>query len=177
MRPAARVDRTTDRTGDLRILLAVCSMAAGVIHAAVVPEHLEEAWVFGVFFILAAGFQIVWAIPVVFRQSVMVYATGVLANAALIGIWVASRTIGLPIGPHSWMPEQVGAPDVTASLLELVLVVGSLVLVRRRVHAEGYGVGPRRLGREDPAKPEITSRRQTVERSVTVAGAGEQEGP
>lgn len=42
MRLAARVDRTTERTGDLHILLAVSSIAAGVIHAAVVPEHLEE---------------------------------------------------------------------------------------------------------------------------------------
>jgi hypothetical protein len=149
MRLAARADRTTDRTGDLRILMAVCSMAAGVIHAAVVPEHLEEAWIFGVFFILAAGFQIAWAIPVVFKPSAIVCATGALANGALIGIWVVSRTIGLPIGPQAWMPEPVRAPDVTATLLELVLVVGSLVLVRRRVHAESYGLGRDRPGRED----------------------------
>jgi hypothetical protein len=146
MRPTARMDRATDRTGDVQILLAVASIAAGVIHAAVVPEHLDEEWVFGVFFILAAALQIAWAIPVFFGPSAIVLATGAAANGALIGIWVVSRTIGLPIGPHAWMPEPVRAPDVTATLLELLLVVGSLVLVRRRGLADGYDASLDRLG-------------------------------
>jgi hypothetical protein len=138
MRLTARLDRTTDRTGTLRTLLAVSSIAAGLIHAAVVPEHLEEAWIFGLFFILAAGFQIAWAIPVVLGRSVVIYATGALANGAIIGIWLVSRTTGVPIGPDAWMPEPAAALDVTATLLELLLVVSSLVLFRQRVHGGGY---------------------------------------
>jgi hypothetical protein len=132
-----------------QVLLAVCSMAAGVIHVAVVPEHLEEEWVFGVFFIVTAGLQFAWAIQVVFAPSAIVYAAGALANGALIGTWVVSRTIGLPIGPHLWMPEPARALDVTASLLELLLVVGSLVLVRRWIHVDGYDASGDRLERED----------------------------
>jgi hypothetical protein len=120
-----------------------------VIHAAVVPEHLQEEWIFGVFFILAAGFQIAWAIPVVVGRSTIIYATGALANGALIGIWVVSRTIGLPIGPMRWMAEPVGGTDVTAALLELLLVVGSLVQARRRVNVDDYIVGYDRLERKD----------------------------
>ena len=143
MRPAVRVDRTTDPMGRMHIALAVSSIAAGVIHAAVVREHLSEEWVFGVFFILAAALQIVWAIAILFEPSVIVYAIGALTNGSLIGIWVVSRTIGLPIGPHSWMPETVRALDVTATLLELLLVVGSFVLVRRALHpALGAGSWP-----------------------------------
>lgn len=151
MRLAARVDRTTERTGDLHILLAVSSIAAGVIHAAVVPEHLEEEWIFGVFFIAVAGFQTGWAIRVLFRPSAILYEIGALGNGALIGIWVVSRTVGLPIGSDAWMLERVGTADITATLLELLLFVGSLVLVQRRVHAEGYGVGRDRLRKEDQA--------------------------
>jgi hypothetical protein len=130
------------------MLLAVSSVAAGVIHVAVVPEHLKEAWVFGVFFIIAAGLQIAWAIPVSFGPSTLAYVAGALGNGALIAIWVVSRTIGLPIGPGAWMPEPVRAPDVTATLLELLLVVGSLVLVRRRGHADKHDAGGNRLGRD-----------------------------
>jgi hypothetical protein len=135
----ARVDRTTDRTSNLRTLLVVSSIAAGLIHAAVVSEHLEEAWIFGLFFILAAGFQIAWAISVVLGRSVVIYAAGALANGAIMGIWLASRTIGVPIGPDAWVPEPAVALDVTATLLELLLVVGALVLFRQRVRGGGYG--------------------------------------
>jgi hypothetical protein len=130
------------------MFLAVSSLAAGVIHVAVVPEHLKEDWVFGIFFILAGALQIVWAIPVFFGPSALAYVAGALGNGALIGIWVVSRTIGLPIGPEAWMPEPVRAPDITATLLELLLVVGSLVLVRQRGHAGNIDSGGNRLGRD-----------------------------
>jgi hypothetical protein len=42
MRPSTRADRPSDRTSELRIILAISSIGAGVIHAAVVPRHLEE---------------------------------------------------------------------------------------------------------------------------------------
>lgn len=151
MRPATRVHRTTDRDDALRILLAVSSIAAGVIHFAVAPEHLKEDWVFGVFFILAAGLQIAWAIPVVFGPPAVAYVAGVLGNGALVGIWAVSRTIGLPIGPEPWISEPVRAPDVAATLLESLLVVGSLVLVRRRGHADDHDGVRNRLGR-DPGR-------------------------
>jgi hypothetical protein len=65
--------------------------------------------------------------------SLIVFATaGAAANGGLIAIWVASRTIGLPIGPHVWMPEPLMAPDVTATVLELLLVAGALLLTWRR---------------------------------------------
>lgn len=50
------------------------------------------------------------AIPVAFWPSAIVFATGALANGALIGIRVVSGTIGLPIGPHAWIPESVRGP-------------------------------------------------------------------
>lgn len=149
MSQGAYVDRMTGRTWALQTLLAVSSVAAGVIHAAVVPEHLGEGWDFGVFFILAAGFQISWAITVLLRPSAIVCATGALANGALIGMWFVSRTIGLPIGPHMWMPEAARALDVTATFFEVILVVGSSALVRRLGRADSYVTGRHGLGRED----------------------------
>lgn len=84
------------------------------------------------------GFQIAWSIPVVLARSAIVYAVGALANGALIGIWLISRTIGVPIGPDAWVPEPAAALDITATLLDLLIVVGAaLVLFRARAHAAG----------------------------------------
>jgi len=134
----------------LVVLLAATSFAAGVIHAVVVPEHLEEAWVLGVFFILTAGFQIAWAIALVFRLSVIVYAAGVLGERRVRGDLGCLADDRLADRSLAWMPEPVRALDVTATLLELLLVVGSLVLVRRRAHADGYDAGGDELRKEDP---------------------------
>lgn len=160
MRPLTHIDRTADRTADVRILLASSSVAAGVIHAAVVPEHLEEAWVFGVFFMLAAAFQIAWAIPVASRPSSAIVAVAALANGAMIGIWFVSRTIGLPIGPEPWMAEPAGMLDVTATVLELMLVAGSLVLWAR-LSADGLRTADDSISLQPDAAP--TSSRQSRE--------------
>jgi hypothetical protein len=139
MRSRTRVDRSNDRTSELGIILAISSIATGVIHAGVVPEHLEETALFG-FFILAAAFEIAWAMAVLFRPAVIVYTTiSALANGATIGIWLLSRTIGLPIGPEPWMPEPMQSLDVAATSLELLLVVGSGALLSRHMHAKVRG--------------------------------------
>lgn len=129
MRPTVR-SHPADRT-EWHLLLAVSSLAAGVIHAAVVSEHFEEEWAFGAFFVLAAAFQVAWAIAVVVRPASIGYTIGALANGAIIGIWIVSRTTGLPIGPEAWTPEPVLAADVAATVLESLLVIGSVMLVRR----------------------------------------------
>ena len=141
MRPSTLADRSIDRTSELRIILAISSMGAGVIHAAVVPEHLEEGALFGIFFILATGFEVAWAMAVLFRPAVIVYTIGALANGATIGIWLVSRTIGLPIGPDPWMPEEIQSLDAAATSLELLLVVGCGVLLLRHSDKRIRGAG------------------------------------
>jgi len=131
MSASAHVDHAVGRITASNILPATLSIGAGVIHVAVVPEHLAEEWIFGAFFILAAVFQIAWAVVVVLRPSAIVLTTGALVNGAIIAVWALSRTIGLPIGPEAWVPEPVSSVDVTATLMELLLVV-SLVLARAR---------------------------------------------
>jgi hypothetical protein len=123
MSASVQADRMVGRVAGSSIFPAVLSVGAGVIHAAVVPEHLAEEWAFGAFFILAAAFQIAWAILVVVRPSAIVASIGAVANGAIIAVWALSRTIGLPIGPEAWMPEPVSTLDVAATLMELLLVV------------------------------------------------------
>jgi hypothetical protein len=80
---------------------------------------------------------IAWAILVVLNPGARILGIGTLANGALIGIWLVSRTIGVPIGPDTWTPERVGALDVGATLLEVVLVAGSAAILRRWMRRPG----------------------------------------
>jgi hypothetical protein len=140
MSASAQFDHPVGRISVPSLFPAVLSFGAGVIHAAVVPEHLAEEWIFGAFFILTAVFQIAWAIAVVLRPSAIVATTGAVANGAIIAVWALSRTIGLPIGPEAWMPEPVSTLDVVATLMEVLLVVSVVIAAAHLpIRAEGSG--------------------------------------
>lgn len=113
--PASRLD------GRLAALIAL-SAGAGTIHLAVAAAHLHEYWLFGAFFAALGTAQAAWAILAAIHgpsQRLLIAATG---NAAVVALWAASRTTGLPLGPHPGTPETLGFPDITATLFEAVLV-------------------------------------------------------
>ena len=52
-------------------------------------------------------------------------------NAAVILLWLVSRTAGLPVGPEPWEAEAVGTADLLCSGLEVVLIALLVVSIRR----------------------------------------------
>jgi hypothetical protein len=108
---------------------AALSLGAAAIHFAVIPDHLEEWWAFGLFFAVLGWFQAVWPIAYLDRPSPRRAWLAVAANLATVVLWAWSRTAGLPIGPEPGMPEAIGAADVVSTLLEVTLVVGLLGLL------------------------------------------------
>jgi hypothetical protein len=112
-------------------VLAGLSLGAAAIHFAVVPEHLAEWWAFGVFFVALGAFETVWAAALLARPSRLVIAVGIAANVATVLLWAISRTVGLPIGPEPWMPEEIGLLDLAATALELLLVAGLALWIAR----------------------------------------------
>jgi hypothetical protein len=115
----------------LRVIVALASVGAGVIHFLVTPDHFAEFVLFGVFFLLLGIFQVVWAGGAVLKPNALVLWTGVIASAVTIGIWLVSRTAGLPIGPEAGEPEPFGLLDVLASALEGLVVLGGIYLLTR----------------------------------------------
>jgi hypothetical protein len=109
--------------------LAVLSLGAAAIHFAVMPEHFAEWWAFGVFFGATGWFEALWAVGYVTMPTRRIAALGLVANVATVLLWAASRTVGLPIGPEPWVPEPVGLPDLVATLLEGILVLGLLTIL------------------------------------------------
>lgn len=90
---------------------------------------LTEFWLVGAFFATVAAVQTVWAIAILLRPSALVYVGGVIVNAGIVAIWVASRTIGMPIGPEPWTPEPLGALDLLSTTLELLIIAGTTKVI------------------------------------------------
>jgi hypothetical protein len=119
-----------------RIGLAWLAAASALIHAIVVPAHLAEWAPEGVFFAGTAVAQLAWAVAIYRDPTRRVLLTGVAGNAALVSIWLFSRAIGIPIGPHAGELEAVGALDLLASLDELIsLAMLGLLLAGRTLRA------------------------------------------
>jgi hypothetical protein len=109
---------------------AASSVAAGVLHVAVVEDHAEAYLPFGIAFALLAAFQLAWPLVYLRRPSRPAALLAIVVNSGAIAVWVWSRTIGLPIGPVVGEVEAVGVVDSVTTALELVLVLGLLPTVR-----------------------------------------------
>lgn len=102
---------------------AVGSVAAAWIHALVAGDHLAVSVATGGFFLLAAAAQTAWAAALLLRPSYGVLVAGCAGHLAMVGVWLASRTVGA---------QAVGVVDALAVTYE-VLAVGAGVLVLRRM--------------------------------------------
>jgi FtsP/CotA-like multicopper oxidase with cupredoxin domain len=148
---AARPARLARRTfaGVRLYSAALLTFGAALIHLTAAPAHLREYLPFGLFFLAIGSAQVVLAIEVITRPTRRL-ALGLAASSlALVGLWFASRTVGLPIGPTPGVPESIGLSDVIcntmevlASLLFLALAVWPAPLSVRRLWRVGLGVLP-----------------------------------
>ena len=126
-------DRATaggDFASYVRLLLVGMLFGAGVIHAAVIPEHLEEWSAAGRFFIALTVAELAVAVLLAarFRERAVLHAAGVLSAVPLVA-WLWSRTLGLPFGPEAGIPEALGVPDVLACALEVGALLAVLALL------------------------------------------------
>jgi hypothetical protein len=123
-------------------VLAFLSASAGIVHFAVLGQHLGEWVVFGAFFAFAGSFQVAWALLLPARRSRAVYLVGAGANASIVVVWAVSRTLGLPFGPEPGVAETVGFPDVFATACEATLIAGIVAaLLRGRAPLPGRSSG------------------------------------
>lgn len=123
----------------LRFLAAVGFLAAGIIHVAQVAIHLNEDVRFGAFFVVVGGLQLTAALALVRARRPAWYWLGIAGSVATIGIWLVSRSVGLPFGAEPGSPEVVGLADAAASLLEGVTIVALVLWLRDRTPGAHYG--------------------------------------
>jgi hypothetical protein len=111
------------------VAAALMSAAAAAIHAAVAAPHFREYVPFGLLFGATALAQAAWAMLMIAAPSARLLAAGAAGNAAIVGAWALSRTVGLPVGPGRWTPEPAAALDVAASTLELGVVAAAIAFL------------------------------------------------
>jgi hypothetical protein len=146
-RAAAPAERPAAVADAVRIA-AWLSLAAGAIHAIAMVDHFSHWWLYGAFFLALTYGQVLWGIALLRKPaSDRILRIGALANLAICVVWLASRTIGIPLGPDAGRPEAVGVMDVAATLDQLVLAAYVAVIVRPDLRvARGLGVHRIRIG-------------------------------
>jgi hypothetical protein len=112
--------------------LAAMSVGAAAIHFAVTFSHFSEYVLYGVFFLVIAGAQLIWPAVLVWRPSRLWLGLGMAGNAVVVAVYVASRTTGLPFGPDLHHTEPVGALDLVTCVLEFALIAGCAALLWRQ---------------------------------------------
>ena len=148
-----------DRTMHHRLLsaVAILSLVAAVIHIGVMPEHFEEWWGYGLFFLVAAAAQALYAVVILRAPTPTLLWVGIVGNLAIIALWVLTRTIGIPFfGPHAGEVEEVGTMDLASKLAEILLVALLGVLLWKREVPQptsGAAAAGFRSGRDATAEP------------------------
>lgn len=113
-----------------RLLLALLSGGAATIHLAAVGAHLNDYLPFAAFFALIAFLQAAWSVVLLIAPTRHVLIAGAIGNAIVVAIWITSRTVGVPVGPHPGM-EPAGLSDTLVTIFECVIVAGTLAMAWR----------------------------------------------
>src|SRR5215218_2112132 len=103
---------------------AALSLLAALVHLWVTPEHFEEWWGYGAFFLVAGAAQILYVPIVLLLPTWIVLLGGIAGNLAIVVLYLLTRTVGIPFfGPEAGEVERFGFVDVCATASELGIAV------------------------------------------------------
>ncbi len=107
------------------VAAAALSLIAGLMHVWVMPEHFAEWWGYGLFFLISAVAQGLYAALLLSRRpGKVLLLSGLIGNLAVVILFVATHTAGVPFfGPHAWEVEEFSALGAAATAAELALIV------------------------------------------------------
>lgn len=126
------------------VLLACgLSWAVGLVHIQAAADHFDEYVPYALCFIAVGLVQLGWGLAVYRRPTPWLLTAGAVLSAGVVGVWVLSRSGGLPIGPDARAPETVGLLDAiaTADEVALIALIGSML----RPPPEDPGLWARRV--------------------------------
>ena len=127
----ARLYASRGTAATLALRAAALSLLAAAIHLWVVPDHLEEWWGYGAFFVVLATAQGLYALGLLRWPTRSIFLLGAAGNLAVAILWLVTRTTGVPLlGPHAGELEGVGVLDLACTLGEvgIVVVLGALAM-------------------------------------------------
>ena len=122
-----RAEYTTRET--VVLLVAGLAFVDGLIHIGAAVDHFDEFPLYTLVFAALAAVQIAWAAAILWRPSRRVLLFGCGFSLAVVALWAASRTVGVPIGPRPWVPETLGVADMFETAGEIVTAAAVLSVV------------------------------------------------
>jgi hypothetical protein len=139
---AARAPRSSAPTFETLIRYSIAGLMLGAagIHFAMMGEHAGVSWTHGLFFAALAWAQVAIATAILVRPSRVVALTAIAVNAAIIGIWVVTRTVGIAIGSDG-TPEAWGRVDIVCATFEGLAIVASAMLLSKRFARRPVSLG------------------------------------
>jgi hypothetical protein len=96
--PTAREARLATSTESVIVLIAGLSFVAGLIHVGASIAHISVLPVYATAFATVAGLQIGWAAWLSRRPTRRALVTGLVANVAIVALWLTSLTVSVPTG-------------------------------------------------------------------------------
>src|SRR5829696_345419 len=153
---------------------AALSLIAALTHAWAMPEHFEEWWGYGTFFLIAAAAQACYGLALLRWPGRSLLLLGVVGNLSIVSLWAVTRTAGLPFfGPHAGEVERVGVVDLSATVVELALItvlLAALLRSTRRREVLGPVRGAVSATADEPSQR--LSRRDFLRASGAVGAVG-----
>jgi hypothetical protein len=109
------------------------SLVAAWVHFAYTASHWRDWWAYGLFFLAMGAFQGL-CVPALLRwpRSAAVALATIAGNLAIVGMYVLSRTAGVPMGPHTGVVEEAGPIDLSVTAAEIAIVAALLTVVAGR---------------------------------------------
>jgi hypothetical protein len=110
-------------------VVASSLLGAAAIHAAQAPSHFAEWWAAGVTFVGLAAAQVLPLGAAAVWTDRRVWQLAQVVRLATIGLWVVSRTVGLPVGPEAGELKPVGRADLAAPGLGAATVLAATLVL------------------------------------------------
>jgi hypothetical protein len=107
------------------------SLFAAWVHLAYIESHWGSWWAYGLFFLVTGVGQALFVPLILYRPRTWVAVAGILGNLAIVGMYVLSRTEGIPFGPHARVVEHADAIDLATTAAEIGIVGALLVMLPR----------------------------------------------
>jgi hypothetical protein len=107
-------------------LVAALAFIGALIHVGAAVDHWREYHLYTLVFSCLAALQTCWALLILRGASPRVLALGCVMQLGILVLWAVSRTVGVPLAPSAWAPEQIGIADLLETIGELTTVLAVL---------------------------------------------------
>jgi disulfide bond formation protein DsbB len=136
-----RYKSNNSKSTSIRIIIisiAILSMSAGIIHLLLIQEHMEESFVWGIFFLISGIAQIIYSIFIIIVSEKLsplnnkwpLYYFGIAGNALLVGIFVMVRLFTPPFSSEAAPINELEPNGIITIITEIFLIVLLAYLIK-----------------------------------------------